>query len=69
MVLNNDGKDHMRIEEVLQRVKKRGISYKPEKEGWLTGLVTYCIGTAFYNMLLREKLEGKICERKTRKKM
>jgi hypothetical protein len=39
--------NHMRNKAVLQRVKRWGISHKPEKEGWLTGLVTRCIGTAF----------------------
>jgi hypothetical protein len=47
MMVKISGTNHMRNEEVLQRVKRTGISYKPEKEGWLTGLVTCCIGTAF----------------------
>jgi hypothetical protein len=27
--------------------RRRGISYIQYKEGWLTGLVTSCVGTAF----------------------
>jgi len=34
---------------------RRGIFYKQYKEGKLTGLVTYCEGTAFWNMLLKER--------------
>jgi len=42
--------DHVRNEEVLQRVKEdRNIlqSIQGRKEGKLTGFVTSCVGTAF----------------------
>jgi len=39
--------DLVRNAEVLQRVKEKGISYVQEKEGRLTGLVRFCLGTAF----------------------
>jgi hypothetical protein len=37
--------------------RTRGISYKQEKEERLTGLVTSCVITAFYNTLLKERYE------------
>ena len=44
----------MRNEEVLLRVKEqRNILHKKIK-GRLTGLVTFCVETAFYNGLLKE---------------
>jgi hypothetical protein len=39
--------DHVRNEEVLLRVK--------EQRKTLTGLVTFCVETAFYNRLLKER--------------
>jgi hypothetical protein len=46
--------DHVRNEEVLLRVKEqRNILH--EVNGTLTGLVTSCIETAFYNRLLKER--------------
>ena len=47
--------DHVRNEEVLLRVKERRISYMKYVKGRLTGLVTFCIETAFYNGLLKER--------------
>jgi hypothetical protein len=35
--------------------RKRGISYIQYIQGKLTGVVIYCIGTAVYNMLLKEE--------------
>jgi hypothetical protein len=35
--------------------RKRGISYIQQAEGRITGLVTCCVETAFYDRLLREK--------------
>ena len=32
-----------------------GISYMKEVNGRLTGLVTFCVDTAFYNRLLKER--------------
>ena len=46
--------DHVRNEEVLLRVN-RGISYMKYVNGRRTGLVTFCVETAFYNGLLNEK--------------
>jgi hypothetical protein len=39
--------DRVRNEDVLHGPRRRGISYIQQKEGRLTGLVTYCMGTAF----------------------
>jgi hypothetical protein len=36
----------------------RGISYMKYVNGRLTGLVTFCIETAFYNRLLKERYKG-----------
>jgi hypothetical protein len=32
-----------------------GTSYRPYKKGKKTELVTYCVGTAFWNTLLKER--------------
>jgi hypothetical protein len=46
----------VRNEEVLLGVKEhRGISYMKYVNGRLTGLVTFCVETAFYNGLLKER--------------
>jgi hypothetical protein len=46
--------DHVRNEEVLLRVKEqRNILHEINKQ--LTGLVTFCVETAFYNRLLQER--------------
>jgi hypothetical protein len=37
--------------------------------GRRTGLVTFCIETAFYNGLLKERYKGDRSDRKMRKKM
>jgi hypothetical protein len=34
--------------------RSRGISYKKEVNGRLTGSATFCVETAFYNGLLKE---------------
>ena len=44
-----------RVRNVLQGVMGRGTSYVQKKEGRLTGLVTSCVGTAFWNTLLKER--------------
>ena len=36
--------------------------------GRRNGLVTFCVETAFYSGLLKEKYKGDISDRKTRKK-
>ena len=37
--------------------RRRGIAYIQQKEGRLTGLVTYGVGTVFYNTFLKEREE------------
>jgi hypothetical protein len=37
-------------------------------KGRLTGLVTFCVETAFYNRLVKEDKRGDRSDRKTRKK-
>jgi len=49
---------HVRNEEVLLRVKEqRNILHEIRKRS-LTGLVTFCVETAFYNGLLKERQKG-----------
>jgi hypothetical protein len=38
--------------------RSRGISYMKLVNGRLTGLVTFCIETAFYDRLLKERYNG-----------
>jgi hypothetical protein len=38
--------------------RRREISYTQQKGGRLTGLVTSCAGSAFYNILLKERWKG-----------
>jgi hypothetical protein len=45
----------VRNEEALHRVKKKRNILHTKQEGRLTGLITYCVGTVFYNTLLKEK--------------
>ena len=40
--------------------RSRGISYKKYLNGRRTGLVTFCVETAFYNGLLKELIKGGI---------
>jgi hypothetical protein len=48
--------DHVRNEDVLLRVKvQRNMKYV---NGRQTGLVTFCVETAFYNGLLKERYKG-----------
>ena len=46
--------DHVRNEEVLLRVKEQ----RKYVNGRQTGLVTFCVETAFYNGLLKERYKG-----------
>jgi hypothetical protein len=48
--------------------RSRGISYMKYVNGRRTGLVTFCVETAFYNELLKERYKGR-SDRKTRKKI
>jgi hypothetical protein len=38
--------------------RSRGITYKKYVNGRLTGLVTFCVETAFYNGFLKERYKG-----------
>ena len=38
--------------------RSRGISYMKYVNGRLTELVTFCVETAFYNGLLKERYKG-----------
>ena len=58
----------MRNEEVLLRVKEqKNILHEIHKlkANWM---VTFCVETAFYNGLLKERYKGDRSDRKTRKK-
>jgi hypothetical protein len=46
--------DHVRNEGVFES-RSRGISYMKYINGRLTGLVTFCVETTFYNRLLKER--------------
>jgi hypothetical protein len=48
--------------------RSRGISYMKYVNGRRTGLVTFCVETAFYNGLLKERYKRDGSDRKTRKK-
>jgi hypothetical protein len=50
--------------------KSRGISYMKYVNGNRTGLVTFCVETAFYNGLLKERYKGgiEVTERKGRRR-
>jgi hypothetical protein len=47
--------DHVRNEEVLLGVKEQRNILHEISNGRLTGLVTFCVETAFYNRLLKER--------------
>jgi hypothetical protein len=46
--------DHVTNEDVLES-RSRGISYMKYVNGRRTGLVAFCVETAFYNGLLKER--------------
>jgi ribosomal protein S26 len=48
--------------------RSRGISYMKYVNGRRTELVTFCVETAIYNELLKERYKGDRSNRKTRKK-
>jgi hypothetical protein len=48
--------------------RSREISYMKYVIGRRTGVFTFCIETAFYNWLLKERYKGDRSDRKTRKK-
>jgi hypothetical protein len=47
--------DHVRYEEVLLRVKEQRSILHEISNGRLTELFTFCVETAFYNKLLKER--------------
>jgi len=49
-------------------MQSRGISYMKYVNGRRTGLVTFCVETAFYKGYLRKNKMGDRSDRKTRKK-
>ena len=62
VLLEDTGEDHLdRSCEKwrLCTVKEGGTSYIQWNEGRLTGLVTFCVGTAFWNTLLKEIYKGR----------
>jgi len=60
--------DHVRMKIYYLESRSRGISYMKYVNGRRTGLVTFCVETAFYNGLLKERYKGDRSDRKTRKK-
>jgi len=50
--------DHVRNEDVLLRVKEQRNILHEIGNGRRTGLVTFCVETAFYNGLLKERYKG-----------
>jgi hypothetical protein len=48
--------------------RSRGKSYMKYVNGRRTGLVTFCVETAFYKGLLKERYKGDRSDRKTIKK-
>jgi len=47
--------DHVRNKDVLLRVKEQRNILMKYVNGRRTGLVTFCVETAFYNGLLKER--------------
>ena len=50
--------DHVRNEDVLLRVKEQGNILHEYVNGRRTELVTFCVETAFYNGLMKERYKG-----------
>jgi hypothetical protein len=50
--------DYMRNEEVLLKVKEQRNILHEIVKGRLTGLVIFCVETAFYNRLLKKDKKG-----------
>jgi hypothetical protein len=50
--------DHVRKKMYCLESKRRGISYMKYVNGRRTGLVIFCVETAFYNGLLKERHKG-----------
>jgi hypothetical protein len=47
--------DHVRNEKVLLTIKEKRNILQEIKKGRLTALVKFCVETAFYNRLLKER--------------
>jgi hypothetical protein len=47
--------DHVRMKTYYLQPRSRGISYMKYVNGRLTGSVIFCVETAFYNRLLKER--------------
>jgi hypothetical protein len=47
--------DHVRMKKYYLESRSRGISYMKYINGRQTELVTFCVETAFYNGLLKER--------------
>ena len=62
---------HVKCKEMLHNVKEERTSYIQQNEGRTTVLVTSCVGTAFYNMLLKEtyRKEGTVRRGRRRKQL
>jgi len=58
----------VRNEQVLNTARRKGICYKQQDEGRLTGLVTSYVGTAFYTGYCRKDRRKNRSDWKTRKK-
>jgi hypothetical protein len=54
--------------EVLRRIEEQRNILHEIINGSLTGLVTFCVETAFYGRLLKENKQRDRSDRKTRKK-
>ena len=54
------------ISQIKKKIAK--IGYMKYVNGRRTGLVIFCVETAFYNGLLKERYKGNRSDRKTRKK-
>jgi hypothetical protein len=50
--------DHVRMKMYYLESRSRGISYMKYVNGRRTGLVTFCVETAFYNRSLKERYKG-----------
>jgi hypothetical protein len=61
--------DHVRNVEVLPRVKEQRNILHEIIKGKLTGLVTFCVETAFYSRLLKEGIGVKGRRRRRRRKL
>jgi len=45
--------------DIFQRIKEERTSCIQQNDGRLTGMVTFCTGTAFWNTLFKERYKGR----------